>query len=254
MICNDHSTVSVVTLLTLTLAEVAVQLAGLTRDVSIPWVHNTEYATTNLTEATNLWESIDFDSGFIALPHDYAASKHLPKSQNFPWDQSKGIYVVNGYHSLHCLVSPAPSSTMAFDRQRSQQLRQSWQKSIHASLREFHLNQPQSYPLEHVTHCIDSLRRETLCAADDTPRWTSQDHDPESGVGQIRQCRDWSKLEAWVRKYNSCYNRINEEANFHPEIERYRFCPPGSPYGDLMRAYFERVRHKKIEDPSRPGG
>jgi len=199
------------------------EFAGLTWDVPIPWVHNTEYANTNLSEASELWEAIDFDSGFIALPNDYAQSKSLPPAQEFVWDTTKGIYVVNAYHSLHCL------------------------KSIHASLTEYSLGRTQSYPLEHVTHCIDSLRREVLCTADDTPRWTSRTADPESGVGQNRQCRDWSKLEEWVAKYNSCYNRIDEEASKGPEIERYKFCPPGSPYREVMKAYFSRVLHKEVD-------
>lgn len=80
-------------------------IAGLAWDVPVTWVHNTEYATTNLTEGSELWEAIDFDSGFIALPNDYAKSKGLPEAQPFVWDDSKGIYVVNAYHSLHCLVS-----------------------------------------------------------------------------------------------------------------------------------------------------
>jgi hypothetical protein len=69
-----------------------------------PWVHYSPYADTNLTAAGDLWDAIDFDSGFIALDYDYAAAKKLPKSQPFPWDDTKGIYLINAYHSLHCLV------------------------------------------------------------------------------------------------------------------------------------------------------
>lgn len=67
-------------------------------------MHYTPYATTNLTAAAVLWDAIDFDSGFIALPYGYAAAKGLPRAQPFPWDNTKGIYLVNVYHSLHCLV------------------------------------------------------------------------------------------------------------------------------------------------------
>jgi len=195
--------------------------AGLTWDVPVPWIHNTEYASTNFTETYDLWKAVDFDLGMIALPNDYAESKGLHKSQAFPWDPKKGIYLVNAYHSIHCL------------------------KGIHASISEYNLNIPQTWPVEHITHCIDALRREVMCSADDTPRWTSQAMSGQSGNGQIRQCRDWSKLENWVAKYNSCYKRMSEDTK--PEIERYKFCPPDSFYGKVMRAYFERVLHRIIE-------
>ena len=81
------------------------RLADLTSDSALPWTHGTEYSNPNLTEASPLWEAIDYDSGVVALSKFYASEKGLPESQSFPWDQSKGIYFLNGYHNLHCLVS-----------------------------------------------------------------------------------------------------------------------------------------------------
>lgn len=40
----------------------------------------------------------------IALTDEFARSKNLRTSQRFPWDKSRGIYLINGYHKLHCLV------------------------------------------------------------------------------------------------------------------------------------------------------
>ena len=54
--------------------------------------------------ADKLWEDINIDSGIIALSDEYARSKGLPKARRFPWDQSKGLYILQGYHELHCLV------------------------------------------------------------------------------------------------------------------------------------------------------
>lgn len=98
--------------------------ANLTFDRQKPWVHYTPYATTNLSEAASLWDDIDFDSGFIALDYKYAESKGLPKSQPFPWDDTKGIYLINAYHSLHCL------------------------KSIHQFIRELTAGSETSFPIE----------------------------------------------------------------------------------------------------------
>ena len=70
--------------------------------LEIPWM--TKYGNTNLTEAAVIWEDISFDAGMVALDHAWAEAKGIPQAQNFPWDKSKGLFVLNGYHSLHCLV------------------------------------------------------------------------------------------------------------------------------------------------------
>lgn len=79
-------------------------VAGLEADkvLEIPWM--TKYGNTNLTEAAVVWEDISFDAGMVALDHTWAESKGIPRAQDFPWDKSKGLFVLNGYHSLHCLV------------------------------------------------------------------------------------------------------------------------------------------------------
>lgn len=81
-------------------------LAGLFRDVPISWTHHTPYTGTeeNQTEADALWDKIRVDAGAVALSESYASSKGLPKAQKFPFDDDKGIYLLNGYHNLHCLV------------------------------------------------------------------------------------------------------------------------------------------------------
>ena len=56
-------------------------------------------------EVTNAaWEAINYDTGNVALDDDYVAEMGLPVSQRFPWDDSKGLYFMNGQHQIHCLV------------------------------------------------------------------------------------------------------------------------------------------------------
>ena len=83
-------------------------VAGLEMDqvLEIPWM--TKYGNTNLTEAAVIWEDISFDAGMVALDHSWAEANGIPKAQDFPWDKSKGLFVLNGYHSLHCLVRIPP--------------------------------------------------------------------------------------------------------------------------------------------------
>ena len=55
------------------------------------------------------------------------------------------------------------------------------------------------------------------------------------GEGQMRQCRDWGKLERWVHERNACYSYVNETQGVSSMFERYKWCPPGSPYAERMK-------------------
>ena len=54
--------------------------------------------------ADRIWEEIRVDNGTVALHDSYVEAMGLPTSQRFPWDQDKGLYLLNGFHSMHCLV------------------------------------------------------------------------------------------------------------------------------------------------------
>ena len=72
-----------------------------------------------------------------------------------------------------------------------------------------------------------------MCDPDDTPRYTGRLHQqanaehPESGVGQIRMCKDWEQYQKWAIDHSACYKAINfSNPNFNPK-DRYKFCPNG---------------------------
>jgi hypothetical protein len=188
--------------------------ASLEPTLQVPFEWSTEYADTNLTAAGALWDAINFDVGFVALDKDWSAANELMEAQPFPWDETKGLYVLNGFHALHCL------------------------KNIHRAVREYEQGKPQSLSLMHITHCLDSLRGDILCQADDTPRYTTITKSPESAVGQLRRCRDWGALESWARERTSCYHYISHEADFINQFERFKYCPRDSPYWPALRKHF----------------
>ncbi|KAL3478696.1 hypothetical protein BJX99DRAFT_224186 [Aspergillus californicus] len=170
-----------------------------------PYVLLTDYSSLNNTLADNLWHSINIDSGVVALPDSFAASHNLRKAQRFPWDTSKGIYILHGFHNLHCL------------------------KIIYTSLSEFRSDQAQSRTWHHIAHCLDALRRQILCDADDTPRATERRVEIVSGVGQHRVCREWGELESWARAHTACYKRP-EKPGDEVGLKRFMHCPEGSGY------------------------
>ena len=51
------------------------------------------------------WDAINSEHGIVALDHEWAAEKGLPRAQDLPSDPSKGVYSLEAYHALLCLVS-----------------------------------------------------------------------------------------------------------------------------------------------------
>ncbi|KAK6604054.1 hypothetical protein H4I95_05957 [Botrytis cinerea] len=154
------------------------EFAGLKRNVPVPWSVYGPYDNRSDPEATDKeWEKIsNIRLGVIALPDSYVEEKGLHKAQRFPWDESKGVYLINAYHNLHCLLK------------------------LRTSLLEFHRGEEQSGSFAHVTHCLDALRQDIKCNADDTPRWSGYGH-RITGVDQVRMCRNWDLLDEWSKTF-----------------------------------------------------
>ncbi|KAF2115246.1 hypothetical protein BDV96DRAFT_599609 [Lophiotrema nucula] len=176
--------------------------------------HNGIYDNENSTVTEEAWDSLRYDLGSIALADEYVNSVGLPKAQRFPWDYSKGLYFLNGYHGIHCL------------------------KILRLTLKElFEGKNTTTFHQGHSNHCLEALLQDTLCFADDTPRYTAEMHPGRPGDGQQRVCRDWKKLEAFAQTHTSCWRDINPNESIDTLL-RYRYCPPGSPYLERIHKIF----------------
>lgn len=181
--------------------------AQLTRSHKEPYVFLTEYATENETVQDQAWMSISDDIAVVALSDDFAGAHDLRKAQRFPWDHTKGLYILHGVHNLHCL------------------------KNIYISLKEYRRGVEQTRSWHHISHCLDTLRRQIVCDADDTPRATDRRPEVVAGLGQYRMCRSWDALEAFAKRHTACYKRPeNAEWDGQKKIDRFKHCPPGSGY------------------------
>ena len=69
----------------------------------------TEFSSFDRTTANKAWDSYTIN-GFVALPNSWLEDRHQPLGRPMPGDPEKGIYVVDGFHQLHCLVSPKPTA------------------------------------------------------------------------------------------------------------------------------------------------
>jgi hypothetical protein len=189
--------------------------------LSVPWVSKSAYFGEGTDEEIDqAWDAISIDSGSIALSPAYTDKMGLPRAQEFPLDRSKGIYLLNGYHSMHCLVRE-----LCFSHQLPPT---DWngQKTIRTYIRQVDQGLPTDQPAHHMLHCLDALRQDVECYADDTPRYTGFQGQGRSGTGQVRQCRDWGRLEAWAQQHTACWHYLPElEKDGKTSLEEFKFCP-----------------------------
>ena len=83
----------------------------------------------------------------------------------------------------------------------------------------------------HIYHCLDALRLEVLCDADDTPRYTGMGQpNKASATHQIRFCKDWDRMEAWAIQNSACWRYFDEKHAPADMLDQFHFCPKGSPY------------------------
>lgn len=120
------------------------------------------------------------------------------------------------------------------------------QKTIRQAILEFDQGLSRTEPTEHILHCLDALRQDVLCYADDTPRYTGFQPSGRSGTGQFRQCRDWSRLEAWAQQNTACWRYIHPHDPNFDSLERHKFCPEGSPYIAKVKEEFGDLWSEEI--------
>ncbi|MCJ1357969.1 MAG: hypothetical protein MMC33_007966 [Icmadophila ericetorum] len=190
------------------------RFAGLAWDTPRAYTIEDGYDDMNETVRSEYWDAINYDSGSLALSYEYTARMGLPKAQPFPWDESKGLYFLSAHHSIHCA------------------------KIVHQTLTELYDGVPNSYPMGHAFHCIDVLRQDAVCLADDTPLFTSFEHPGSPGRNQGRLCRDWSKLEKFAWDHTSCWRDISPTKHIETNLLRYRYCPAGSQYNEKILEEF----------------
>ena len=179
------------------------------------------------------WEAQHASTGMVALDR----SPPLHGSASFPWDPSKGIYILNAHHGLHCLVGSPISCLAGLSADPTQ-------KAIYFALRDYESGRQPLTPLSHLTHCLVTLREDVRCFADDTPRG-SIDWDVNDGEShlQYRQCRDWDRLEAWATDHSTCFKKAAVGDPISGTLEEWTFCPEKSPYRDVVDEWL-RI-HKK---------
>ncbi|KZM20640.1 uncharacterized protein EKO05_0010958 [Ascochyta rabiei] len=194
--------------------------SSLTFDTPILYEPISQFWNPNISthEMDAAWDAIDTSPMAVALHDDFTKKVGLPPSGRFPWDTERSIYYLKGIHDLHCV------------------------KFIRKAIVSKHSGDNQSFNLNHINHCLNGLRQDIMCAADDTPMPALTGH---IGDGQVRKCRDWNKMTRWATQpdRHACY-KINDYREATNTLEQFAFCPPNSPYQPIQQAYFDYHGHK----------
>ncbi|GAP87165.1 hypothetical protein SAMD00023353_2301080 [Rosellinia necatrix] len=207
--------------------------AGLLNDVPVPFQWTSEYSDINNPRLDELWQFDGmFDYGMIALTDSEIDSLHLlPSEQSFPWDpENKSLYHLNGHHGLHCL------------------------RLIYTSISSYRASTPQKTPFAHIMHCLDSIRQDIICAADDSPRYLTR-NGSHSGESQVRFCRDFSKLNEWARERDACFRQQHDLADVMAPIEKFKYCKTEEnreKYLNRVKGYFDMPNDWQFPEPAVP--
>ena len=103
---------------------------------------------------------------------------------------------------------------------------------------------PPSISTAHFYHCVDTLRQDVMCLADDMPMPTI-DAIHHIGEGQTRQCRDWDKLIAWTQdpQRHACFRMLSDYRKVPHSLEQFAYCDKESPYFPIAEEYFAEHGH-----------
>ncbi|KAF9734189.1 hypothetical protein PMIN01_07092 [Paraphaeosphaeria minitans] len=200
--------------------------SGINFDTTVPFQSFSNYWNPDISdEVTDAnWDAIDTNPMAISLHDDFAKQVGLGPSTRFPWDTERSIYYIKGFHDLHCL------------------------KLIRKAIVSKHNQDNRTFTLSHLYHCLDGLRQDVMCTADDTPMPALVAH--HVGDGQLRRCRDWNKLTAWATRLDqhACHD-FDDYREATNTLEVFGNCPQDSPYRPVVEAYFEYHGHKDPYEP-----
>lgn len=88
--------------------------AQLRRNIPTEILAHSNFDSMNRTIQDAAWNGPEIEPwrNFVALDEDYTVEVGLPHSQRWPWDQSKGTYILTSAHELHCVVGHSRATQM----------------------------------------------------------------------------------------------------------------------------------------------
>jgi hypothetical protein len=128
------------------------------------------------------------------------------------------------------------------------------QRLIYTSLSSYRASTPQKNPYAHIIHCLENLRQDIICTANDSPRYLTN-NGTHSGENQVRFCRDFSKLKNWGAEHDACFRQKHDLGDVVAPIEKFKYCKSEEnteKYLNKMRGYFDLPSDWQFPEPGVP--
>jgi len=69
-----------------------------------PYHFHSSYVDSNHTIRDARWNEFESERGWVALSHAWATQHGMSEGLSMPDDSEKGLFIINAYHQMHCLV------------------------------------------------------------------------------------------------------------------------------------------------------
>ncbi|OQE13574.1 hypothetical protein PENFLA_c046G02210 [Penicillium flavigenum] len=154
---------------------------------TIDMTHTTFYQDTPFNgedeekhHADELWKGLfPSGNGQVSISNTEASANKLPDSISDPDDGDKVMYVLAGYHNLHCLTI------------------------LRSAFFHYHVHGKEMSPWPHVVHCLDQIRQTLMCNFDMT--FVPMTGPKEFKDGHEHVCKDYWQIHNWTSTYRSAY-------------------------------------------------
>ncbi|KAF7983129.1 hypothetical protein HWV62_24095 [Athelia sp. TMB] len=134
-------------------------------------------------EVDAAWEDL-YNFGLTKVPKSDAA-KMLNHTVPIPGDESNFAIALDVFHQLHCLNL----------------IRKTLHPEYYPDQAAAHHSRGQG--VDHIGHCITSLRESLLCSADITPtvfKWEEAEHKIAPRFDVVHTCRNFDKIRDWAKE------------------------------------------------------
>lgn len=108
---------------------------------------------------------------------------------------------------------------------------------IYENVRELQQGIQSNMSFMHTVHCLDTLRSEIICVADDTPTSFEQSGVQRTEKPPPRKCRDWNKMLDFAKQNSACFKRLPPSDPRWNTRDAFVYCPDDSPYWDQVNEY-----------------
>ncbi|KAJ5165645.1 uncharacterized protein N7500_007475 [Penicillium coprophilum] len=146
---------------------------------SMSTYHHSNFPSIDMTH-TAFYQDTPFNGEEKEKPHADELWKGLfPYSIQDPDAEDKVMYVLAGYHNLHCLTI------------------------LRSAFFHYHVHGKEMSPWPHVVHCLDQIRQTLMCNFDMT--FVPMTGPKEFKDGQEHVCKDYWQIHNWTSGYRSAY-------------------------------------------------